>query len=224
MTYERIPEAPGLPHRLGRHRNHDPRSRNFAFTAAQPRPIQDVSWGRSVPVYDQGNLGSCTAHALCGALSTAPHKHHFRSEKNIVKVYSAATAIDPYDGQYPPDDTGSDGLSVAKVALSKKWISRYEHAFSFDDMLQALMIGPVIVGTAWKDRMFHPDPSGLVTVAGATVGGHEWQVYGVDTTQRRLWAWNSWGRDWGVGGRFNLSWDDMRALLAEDGDCTILVP
>jgi hypothetical protein len=222
-----LPEAPDLPHRLGRAGvNHDPRSRAFAFTAPEPRPVVDVAWKRRVPVYDQGNLGSCTAHALCGALSTLPHKHRFRSERNIVKVYSSATAIDPWPGgYYAPDweDTGSDGLSVAKVALSAGWITRYEHAFTFDDVLQALMVGSGITGTVWKSGMFHCDPDGRVRPTGGDVGGHEYEAYGVDSVNHRIWFYNSWG-PWGVGGRFYMTWDDYRGLLADDGDFTVLIP
>lgn len=221
---ERILEAPDLPHRLGRHIVHDPRSRAFAFTAAEPRPIVDVAWRRLVPAYDQGDLGSCTAHALCGALSTAPHKHRFRSENNIVKVYSAATAIDPWPGQYKPDDTGSDGLSVAKVALAKGWIREYRHIFSFDDLLQALMVGPVIQGTVWGYDGFHPDADSRVRFTGGIVGGHEYETYGVDVERRLLWHWQSWGSSFGFGGRFCTTWDDQRDALAQQGDATVLVP
>jgi hypothetical protein len=223
-----LPEAPDLPHRLGRAGvNHDPRSRQFAFTAPEPRPVVDVAWKRRVGVYDQGNLGSCTAHALCGALSTLPHKHRFRSERNIVKVYSSATAVDPWPGgYYAPDweDTGSDGLSVAKVALSAGWIREYRHIFAFADFLQAMMVGPIIVGTEWRDRMFYPDPSGQVIPSGSVAGGHEYEVYGLDAVEHRAWCWNSWGPGWGAGGRFWLSWDSLRELLASDGDATVLVP
>ena len=224
-TIERIPEEPDLPHPLGRAGvNHDPKSRNFAFVAPDPRPIVDVAWHRRVPVYDQGIIGSCTAHALCGALSTLPHRHHFRSERNIVKFYRAATAIDPWPGQYPPEDTGSDGLSVAKVALAKGWITRYEHIFTWNDFLQAMMVGPVIVGTEWREQMFWPDPFGGVRPIGSVAGGHEYQAFGIDVARRRVWFFNSWGPGWGVEGRFFMTWDDFRSLLAADGDATVLVP
>lgn len=219
-----IPQAPDNPFPLGRRGvNHDPRSRAFAFAAPEPLPLRDVAWRRRVPVYDQGQLGSCTANALCGALSTMPHRHRFRSQRNVVKVYSAATAIDPWPGQYPPDDTGSDGLSVAKVALARGWISRYEHIFRWDDFLQAMMVGPVIVGTYWLGDMFHPDADGRAHRAGYVAGGHEYECYGVDVANRRVWFFNSWG-DWGLGGRFWMTWDDFSALLADDGDATVLVP
>jgi hypothetical protein len=35
---------------------------------------------------------------------------------------------------------------------------------------------------------------------------------------------NSWGRAWGSRGRAWMTWDDLGQLLADDGDCTILVP
>jgi hypothetical protein len=212
------------PFPLGRRQEHDPRSRAFAFAPAAPQPLRDVSWRRLVEPYDQGQLGSCTANALCGALSTRPHRHQFRSQRNIVKVYSAATAVDGFPGEYPPDDTGSSGLAVAKVALLKGWISRYEHAFTFDAVLQALMVGPGITGTVWRSQMFFPEPDGRVRIGGNDVGGPEFEVYGVDTARRRVWCWNSWSSAWGHGGRFYLTWDDYRELLAADGDFTVLVP
>lgn len=212
------------PHALGRRVEHDPRSRAFAFTPPAPRPIVDVAWRRLVGPYDQGQLGSCTANALCGALSTKPYRHRFESQRNVVKVYSQATVVDGFDGTYPPDDTGSSGLAVAKVALIKGWITRYEHAFDFDAALQALMVGPGITGTVWRSQMFYPEPDGRVRTGGNEVGGHEYEVYGVDTVNQRVLCWNSWGARWGLGGRFYLTWDDYRELLAADGDFTVLVP
>lgn len=216
---------PDVPYALGRRVEHDERSRAFAFAAPEPRPIVDVAWRRRVPAYDQGNLGSCTANALCGALSTRPHRHAFRSQRNIVRVYSEATTLDPWEGSYPPDDTGSSGLAVAKVALRKGWISRYEHIFSFDALLQALMVGTLIEGTIWGHDGFHPEPDGRVHFTGGLAGGHEYQTFGVDVQNRRLWHWQSWGTRWGVaGGRFYTTWDDQRDALAQDGDATVLVP
>lgn len=230
-----LPEAPDLPHRLGRHVAHDSRSRRFAFVPPAPVPLRDVAWRRRVPPYDQGadvtlggvvyhGLGSCTFNATCGQLSTAPHRHRFRSQQKIAEGYCEETRIDPFPGEMPPEDTGSSGLAGAKVALSRGWCSRYDHAFSFDAMLQALMTGPTMAGTVWRGNMFKPDGDGRLHPTGGDVGGHEYEQYGVDVERRRVWCWQSWG-NWGpLGGRFWLHWDDMAALLAADGDCTILVP
>lgn len=235
VRVERLPEAPDLPHPLGRHLEHDERSRGFAFAPPEPRPIVDVAWRRRVGPYNQNDdvhffgvtyhgLGSCTFNGLCGGLSTLPHRHRFRSQQRIAEGYSEATKIDPFPGEFPTEDTGSSGLAVAKVALSRGWISRYEHAFGFDAALQALMLYPGITGTVWRSQMFYPEPDGRVRITGSDSGGHEYEVFGVDVQNRRIWCWNSWSERWGVKGRFYLTWDDYRELLAADGDFTILVP
>jgi C1A family cysteine protease len=53
-------------------------------------------------------------------------------------------------------------------------------------------------------------------------GGHEVELIGVDA---RGWVigMNSWGREWGVGGRFKLTFDDLNTLLADQGDAVVLV-
>ena len=60
---ERIPTAPGIPFPLGRHINHDPESRRYAYPETD-RVLQSVRWPRRTPVLDQGNLGSCTGNAV----------------------------------------------------------------------------------------------------------------------------------------------------------------
>lgn len=103
-------------------------------------------------------MGSCTGNAAAGCLGTgqfwgqatqqtlsAADATH--DEGEAVKLYSAATALDQIKGTYPPDDTGSDGLSVAKACQNAGLISGYTHAFSLDALLSALSTQPVIVGT-----------------------------------------------------------------------------
>ena len=221
MTSRTIPEIAG-PHRLGRHVNHDERSREYPvarFLAA--RPVQTVQWSRLVPIYDQGDLGSCTAEAVCGAVSTRPFTRRIKTQQIVRRVYHDETIIDPFEGTWPPDDTGSDGLSACKIAAQRKWIKGYAHAFSFDAVLQALQHGPVITGLPWHEGMFTPDSAGLVTVSGPVVGGHELCLTGVDVEGRRLLFANSWGPGWGHAGYGLFTFDDYAALLADDGDATV---
>lgn len=208
--------VPGKP--LGRHLNHDPRSRAYAAPATDP--VFSALHKRRVPIYDQGNLGSCTGNALAGALSTAPFRHQFR-EATAVRIYSAATKIDPFEGQYPPDDNGSDGLSVCKVAQTKGWITGYQHAFNINAALAALSRGPVICGIDWLEGLDTPDSSGLVRYVGSSRGGHELEFLGIDIVARQVRFAQSWGPDWGDHGYGVMSWSDFELALANQGDCTI---
>lgn len=190
-----------------------------------------VKWMREVPVFDQGRLGSCTGNAGIGCLSTDPFyatlPHGTRlDEAAAVDLYSASTVIDGAPGQYPPDDTGSDGLSIAKVLTSRGLISGYQHTFTFTDCLKALSKQPVIIGTNWYDSFFTPKANGEITVdSGATVvGGHEYILDEIDTDNGRVGFTNSWGASWGFGGRAYISYALLQRLLAEQGDVVVFVP
>ena len=65
-----IPEQVTPGKRLGRHIVHDPRSRNFPADGAAA--ITSVVHNATGLPLNQGDIGSCTANALCGALNSAP--------------------------------------------------------------------------------------------------------------------------------------------------------
>lgn len=224
---ERIPSTDP---RLKRHVNHDERSRAYAFDTGG-LAIVSAKHARRIPVLDQGNLGSCTGNAGIGCLGTDPYydtmagrNAYVLDEAGAVQLYSDATAADDYPGQYPPDDTGSDGLTIAKVLTAHGEISGYQHTFSLDDALKALGVTPVICGTTWLENMFNPGPDGQLTVSGAVAGGHEYVVDEIDADAKRVWITNSWGTGWGVDGRAWMSFDDWGRLLADNGDVTIFTP
>lgn len=225
-------QLPRLDHRLGRNINHDLRSRLFPVQAADVVP-KSVRHERHVPVFDQGQLGSCTGNAGIGCLATGnfydeyqklPAGKYTLDEAGAVKLYSDATVADPYDGTYPPEDTGSDGLSIAKVLQNAHIISGYQHAFSLNDAIKALTLAPFITGTFWYNDMFTPDASGRVQASGALAGGHEYVADELDIERERIWFTNSWGASWGIGGRFYMAFGDYSGLLENNGDVTVFVP
>lgn len=223
-----IVEFPIANRRLGRHVYHDSRSRAYQV---KPRAAlaKSVVWPRRTAVLDQGNLGSCTGNAACGVLGTDPFYDTLGlklDEAEAVTLYSAATKLDAYSGSYPPDDTGSDGLSVAKAAKNAGLISGYTHAMSLDAVITALQTGPVITGVNWYDSFDSPDASGRVSISkDATVrGGHEFEIVGVDVADKTLRAVNSWGAGYGDAGYFTFEYGDYDRLLSEDGDATQFVP
>lgn len=236
---ERIPSTDP---RLRRHVHHDSRSRAYAFDTTG-LSIVSAKHQRRIPVLDQGNLGSCTGNAGVGCLGTDPFyatladvldgkgegmfvagaRYSF-TEAGAVALYSDATKADDYPGEYPPDDTGSDGLTIAKVLKANGSISGYQHTFSLDDALKALGVTPFITGVSWYEDMFNPDPDGRVHPSGALAGGHEFVADEIDATNGRVWFTNSWGTGFGVAGRFYLTFADFGVLLDRQGDVTIFTP
>lgn len=238
VYYEAIPEYDALGvGRLGRNVKHDSRSLQYLYQVPEGVTLQSVRHTRNIPVLDQGNLGSCTGNATVGAVGTAPLYESYvkeggisqvtsvaLDEKEAVKLYSEATALDSYQGTYPPNDTGSDGLSVAKAAKAEGLISGYQHVTNLNTALLALQTYPVITGVNWYEGFDNPDVNGLVKVSGQVRGGHEFVVDEVDVLKQLVGATNSWGNSFGVNGRFYFSWADWTRLLKESGDVTVLLP
>lgn len=210
---------------LGRHVEHDERSRGFSFMATPKKPAT-VLWDHVVPVLDQGNLGSCTGNALAQWLNVTSNRAKrpgkpVLDEKGAVQLYSVATQVDGIPGHYPPEDTGSSGLAVCKAGKRLGFLTSYRHAFSFSSFQSAMQSSPVIVGSAWHEGMFTPDANGFLSLTGAVAGGHEYLVLGMDTVNQHVTILNSWSDSWGQHGRAHIRFDDFRALLADQGDVTV---
>jgi hypothetical protein len=232
ITRRDIPEAKVKGKPLGRHVRHD--SRSLSYLVQPDGTVVTARWNRLIPVLDQKQVGSCTGNAATGALGTEPDYDSLKTqlaqgltlnEAEALKLYSAAEDIDG-DGPYPPNDHGSSGLSVAKAAQNAGLISGYTHITSIAAAQTAIQTGPFIVGTDWYTSFDTPDSNGVVAIAkGATVrGGHEYECIGYNATTD-LWEMvNSWGTTFGVGGHFFYSTATFKALLADQGDATVLVP
>lgn len=227
----RIPLAeivvPGKP--LGRHIDHDPRSLRYTLPAS---PAKSVTWERHIPILSQGQVGSCTGNAITGALGSGPlYDAIMRTvsplpsfdEAMALAIYSAAETLDG-DGPYPPNDNGSSGLSVAKVATTDGYVSGYQHATSVDAAHTAIQAGPFITGTNWMTGMDTPNAEGIVTRSGQVRGGHEYVCREYDAARDLWWFDNSWGVDYGLQGRFAYDSQTFDWLLGQGGDVTALVP
>jgi hypothetical protein len=137
---------------------------------------------------------------------------------------SASTRLDDVRGTFPPDDTGSAGIYVAKVLQGRGLIGTYRHTFSFEDFLAAVAHQAVIIGIPWYEGMFNPDEEGYIRPTGQVAGGHEVCIDEINFEERYVEFPNSWGLGWGLKGRAKVAWDDMADLLDQDGDCTVFSP
>lgn len=227
---EQIPEivVPGKP--LGRHIRRDPR--DAAYPAELAPAIRSVHHQSAGLPLNQGQVGSCTANALCGALNSIPHWAQGQpvlGERDAVALYSAEEQLMGF-GPYPPNDNGGTGQDVCQAALNARMLVAYQHATGIDQALRALVPRPVITGISWYDSFDTPDKNGLVEIGpGATVrGGHEVVAdelivpAGSEALDKILVGfWNSWSTSWGLGGRFYMTAATWSTLLDNGGDVTV---
>jgi hypothetical protein len=228
-------KIPGKP--LGRHIRRDTRDANFpAETATVFHSIRHRAGG-DMPL-NQQETESCTAHALTGSLNCVPHWAPGKpvlGEKDAYAVYSDEEEI-IYGQPYPPEDGGGTGGDVCQAAKNRGWLALYQHATDIKSALLALVIRPVITGVNWYTSFDNPASDGKVSIApGATVrGGHEICadelivpsfVTAANILQNldQIWVglWNSWGLQYGDGGRFYWTGQTWAELLIQGGDVTI---
>jgi hypothetical protein len=220
--------------RLGRQVVHDPRSRNFAYpkAAVPDKPTKAIRHR----IYGPGRtpkqrVGCCTCvdqAVKCDAVENRVSRVVLNMA-DAEHLYSRATQIDPFDGQWPPTDTGSSSLAACKAAVELAWIDGYEWIFGGAQGVLAAVAGTpgrpgrcVGVGTWWLQNMFTPDPETLlVDPAGPRVGGHQWTITGWEPRYNAFEGLCWWGPDFGYNGRFRIAYDALDALLADDGDAHI---
>jgi hypothetical protein len=213
----------------GRHVLHDERSLLYdAATMVEHVTAEHTIFHRRMaPVWDQRNVGACTAYAALGLMVTEPFARTRPqiTDKDLIDFYSRETALDDAQipGRYPPVDTGSTGLWSMKLLQRLGYITGYRHAFSLATVKKLLQVSPVSFGLPWYQSMFQPDGHGLITVdtRSGLAGGHQIVGSGIDFERGVVELTNSWGSGWGVGGRAYLRFEDIEFLLAQHGDCSV---
>jgi len=153
-------------------------------------------------------------------------------------MYSAEETYDG-DGPYPPNDSGSTGLTAGHVLRDAGVISGWTQTFTLEDALTAGTQQPWITGTDWLNSQFQVDPrTGLVTVdrKSGLAGGHEYTGVGYDPVRGWVWYRQDWGDAYGVDGSlvpvpdgqepligngyFAMQAEDYGWLLGQQGDTT----
>lgn len=178
---------------LGWHKNPQPNTKRFAPMVAAVA-IHSVSWApNDIWNPDQGDVGKCVGFGWENCLSTQPFAGNFSNEQGDA-IYHQATILDSFKGTYPPDDTGSTVFAGGQAAVYLNRIKGFEVAYTVDEMLQRLMVGPGVVGTDWRQGMMTTDNCGHLNVSGPVVGGHARAVVAYDAPRQRVWELGSWGK------------------------------
>lgn len=220
-------------HGLGRIWLPDERDNLFLMATALEQESIDTS---TLPTYkyysipremplDQGSSPQCVEFSWNGWLLAWPTRNPKVEPRGT--LYCEAQALDPWPGDCTnPQYDGSSVRAGAKALQNRGLVSQYLWAKTTTDLSNWLLAGkgPVVLGTAWFNSMFYPNPTtGLVTVdrnSGAA-GGHAYLCIGYSRDRKQFRFVNSWGRDWGQSGRFWINEGDVQSLLDQYGEaCT----
>lgn len=219
---------------LGRIHTPDVRDHQFPMRAvlrAAPLPkSRYYATGPLLPL-DQGQTGTCVAHAWTGFLCAALMMN--RNPPNVFTSYRGIVAADEYpENDFEAATTNNDelqsGTSVragAKYFRDKGYLKSFLWARNADEAATWLLMshGTVVLGTNWYLDMGDPDGHGFVNLTGGAVGGHAYLAIGYNRVTKAFRCLNSWGHEFGAGGRFWMRHDDMQRLLSEDGEACAAV-
>ena len=197
------------------------------------------------PVFDQGQLGSCTGNALAAALSyihgVIPHFSRlfiYRGERAIEHTISQDAGAQIRDGVKFLSKAGCCFEATWPYTISKfaakppkqcftealnYKISEYIRLQTLDDMLQCLGSGfPFVFGFTVYENFESASvaKTGIVTMPLSNekvVGGHAVTAVGYDLSKKVFKVRNSWGDQWGDKGYFYIPFDYLtNANLAAD--------
>lgn len=122
---------------------------------------------------------------------------------DLIVNYHEATVRDPFEGTYPPDDTGSSALGLMDYWRELRVITAFDWVISggMDPLIASVQRTPCLFGSYWFDDMMSTHAGAIVTSAteGAQnlddTGGHEYLCNEVAWRGGRWWFGfeQSWG-------------------------------
>lgn len=213
--------------RLGRMPEFDIRSLAYPILALlTPRQLlkpRSYTWNSPFNPNNQTNRPACTGFSVGEEIQSRP-KARLQTDAQCYTRYKRAQQLDYWPGE---DYAGSSVLGAMKAAVETKDYIEYRWALPPDPLMNVIMAvaykGPGVAGTTWTYDMMHPDSDGRIHPTGGPAGGHAYHIYRVDNPNKRLWVRNTWGTNWGVGGKAYLTYDDFEKLLYDNGEFCIPV-
>lgn len=227
---------------LGRLRSTDVRNAAFLMhrtlgPVAALKVPDNKTWAFSGQPLNQGETGTCVAHAMAHFIHAAPLEH--KKFLNAFDLYRELVLLDEYadndvEATRPDDELqmGSSGTGGMKALRARNLIESFLWAQRMEDAITwVLTRGPVAIGSNWYNTMFDPTKEGYLRI-GATAGiagGHEWIIRGADKKRGLALMVNSWGPEWGSGtakwqgaklrgGHALIDFDTLARLFHEEGD------
>lgn len=215
---------------LDRRIEFDPRSRAFPISAVLPdKPLRSYTW-RHVQL-DQGQEGACVGFAVTMEAAARP-KPFFgdpvRQPPDPIVIngiarqnYLAAQYEDRFEDTPPAEGTSVlAGMKIGKKVGywdEYRWSLGPGGAAAARDVALSILSGPVVMGSWWWTGMFQADGNGYLNLTGQREGGHAWLITSYNVKRNAFWTPNSWG---GAGQGW-IRFDDLAALLSDNGEAAI---
>lgn len=197
----------------------DPRDANYpmqlVLAAVSTMPTSRY-WYPGKVVLNQGNLGACVGFTGANWMQNSPTRTLVDNQVGF-DLYAECKKIDGI-----PNIEGTYARVLLEILRAQGRVKRYLWANNAADLKAwVLSTGPVLVGTTWRQDMFHPDAAGFIHPTGNIVGGHEYLVRGYSKPLAAYRCRNSWGSTWGIGnnawagngGEFWISEADLNSLI-----------
>ena len=203
------------------------------------------------PVYDQGQLGSCTANAIAGAIQFDRLKEskadfvpsrlfiYYNERVNTDSgamirdgIKSVATQGDAPEADWPYDITKFTDKPPRKAYTDAKQyrVVQYQRVErSLTQMKGCLASGyPFVFGFSVYESFESQQvaQTGQVNMPGPNeqeVGGHAVVAVGYDDAQQRFIVRNSWGTGWGMAGYFTMPYTYLTEANLSDDFWTVRV-
>jgi len=179
-------------------------------------------------VLDQGDSSACVGFSARQWLNMGPVRN--LSGPTAMEIYRKGQAVDEWPGAEPAY-YGTSVRAGFKVLKSLGFVESYRWAYDLDTVVDhVLTVGPVVLGTSFFEDMFTPDKQGFMHVGGRMAGGHAYVLKGVSRTRKcpdgsvgcgRII--NSWSSKWAQNGMAWISFKDLAALIADQGEACAAV-
>lgn len=218
------------PKALGRWPFPDPRDHDYPLMAA---PVAVESQVAQIPyeqlptykyhyvprILDQNGYSRCVGYSWKTVLLAGPVIR--RTSITPDDIYWWAQDNDPWPGREPTyyGTTVRDG---ARACVHFGEGTEYRWAFSVEEMVRWLALGPLAIGIDWYEGMSRPDRNNFIQIVGEHQGGHQITVNGYNRVQRKFRLPNTWGYDYGENGKVWMTFETMAELLDADGEACSL--
>jgi len=186
---------------------------SVAVADMEVRPRNDQYW-RAQAVLNQNPYPECVGFSWATWGICAPVEQKWTNVMGR-SIYKDCKKI---DGR--PKEDGSTIRAGAQVMLNRGRIARYFWSHDVDEALEYVSrYGSVVFGTPWTAGMCKPNfYNATIKATGKVLGGHAYDVLGVQWSRNRARIHQTWGIDWGDGGECWISIPDLRAVFREGGE------